>query len=756
MVTPPVDQCYLDAQYSTWIGDMSNFKKMHWLYLLFFLSGFPALFYQLVWQRALFAIYGLNIEAVTMVVTAFMLGLGLGSLAGGFLSKKAPNSLLFIFALVELSISVFGYYSLHLFQWADSVTVHISGAETLWVTFALVCTPTILMGATLPLLLAFLIQSNANVGQNVGALYFVNTLGSGIACFVAAFWAMQHLGQSGVVEFAALMNACVGVAALFFAILRQYKKPRIVSFASKKETISFDLLSFPTAWVLAAVAGFIALSYEIVWIRVYGIASAGTASTFAMVLGFYLVGLAFGASLSRFYCESAHSNKQVLRVLVITILLTSGLSFLFVPALSFYVEKFGNFLFTLCCLGAIATLIGFTLPLLCHSAVKGNSSAGAGLSYLYFANIVGSAVGSFITGFIFLEYLSIEQTSLLIAILGLALAISFLVLSPVARTSRILGIVGGVCLGFLMWTSSGFLFSHVYERLMTNRYDARTPTFAWNVENRAGVINVSQDGQVFGGGVYDGAFNTDLVHDKNCIFRAYAISAFTPKMSDVLMIGLSSGSWAQVVANNPEVKRMTIVEINPGYLKLIPHYSEVASLLQNPKVHIVIDDGRRWLRRHPENQFDLIVMNTTFNWREHASNLLSVNFLERLHRALKPNGVLFYNTTNSAAAYHTAAFVYPYALRVMNFVAVSDEPIHINKERWVAVLKRYRMDGKPVFNFDNKQDRARFDELLVLLDPTYQGPPRRYGVEFKSSFWPRVKHERIITDDNMGTEWQNP
>ena len=55
----------------------------HWtrvLCVLFFLSGFPALIYQLTWQRALFRIFGVNIESVTIVVTAFMLGLGLGSL----------------------------------------------------------------------------------------------------------------------------------------------------------------------------------------------------------------------------------------------------------------------------------------------------------------------------------------------------------------------------------------------------------------------------------------------------------------------------------------------------------------------------------------------------------------------------------------------------------------------------------------------------------------------------------------------------
>src|ERR1700688_5063058 len=62
-------------------------EPMPWIYYLFFFSGFPALIYQIVWNRALFALYGVNIESVTVVVTGFLLGLGRGSLVGGFLSQ---------------------------------------------------------------------------------------------------------------------------------------------------------------------------------------------------------------------------------------------------------------------------------------------------------------------------------------------------------------------------------------------------------------------------------------------------------------------------------------------------------------------------------------------------------------------------------------------------------------------------------------------------------------------------------------------
>ena len=63
---------------------------------------------------------------------------------------------------------------------------------------------------------------------------------------------------------------------------------------------------------------------------------------------------------------------------------------------------------------------------------------------------------------------------------------------------------------------------------------------------------------VFGNGMYDGRFNTDLVHDSNGIVRPYALSLFHPAPRDVLMIGLATGSWAQVLANDPDVASLTV------------------------------------------------------------------------------------------------------------------------------------------------------------------------------------------------------
>jgi hypothetical protein len=89
---------------------------------LFLFSGMPALIYQVVWQRTLFSIYGVNAESVAVVVSAFMLGLGLGSLAGGWLSARFPRQGILIFGLAELGIAVFGLSSLQIFRWAAAYT----------------------------------------------------------------------------------------------------------------------------------------------------------------------------------------------------------------------------------------------------------------------------------------------------------------------------------------------------------------------------------------------------------------------------------------------------------------------------------------------------------------------------------------------------------------------------------------------------------------------------------------------------------
>jgi len=140
------------------------------LCVLFFFSGFPALIYQLTWQRALFRIFGVNIESVTIVVTAFMLGLGLGSLAGGWLSQRRSIPLLPLLAGIELTTAAFGLLSLQIFDRVGEFTVGLPLPATAAASLVLVIVPTLLMGATLPVLVGHLVHRSGHVGSALGLL----------------------------------------------------------------------------------------------------------------------------------------------------------------------------------------------------------------------------------------------------------------------------------------------------------------------------------------------------------------------------------------------------------------------------------------------------------------------------------------------------------------------------------------------------------------------------------------------------------
>ena len=84
-------------------------------------------------------------------------------------------------------------------------------------------------------------------------------------------------------------------------------------------------------------------------------------------------------------------------------------------------------------------------------------------------------------------------------------------------------------------------------------------------------------------------------------------------------------------------------------------------------------------------RYDAIVANDSYYWRDHSSHLLSVEFLQLVRKHLNPGGVYFFNTTESDDAIATGLHVFPYGLRVINFLAVSDSPIVVDKQHWLDV-----------------------------------------------------------------------
>lgn len=711
---------------------------------LFFFSGFPALIYQLTWQRELFRIFGVNSESVTIVVSAFMLGLGLGSLAGGWVSKRRGVSLLPLLAAIELATAAFGIVSLSVFEQVGVLIVNWSLPAMAAVNLLLVIVPTLLMGATLPILVSHLVRRSGEVGRAVGLLYYVNTMGAGAACLVCCIVLFPFFGMHSAVLTAVGVNVAVAAGAIAAHAFHRKEENPVVAFAGHGARES--ILGIRWVLLLAALGGFISLSYEIFLFRTISYASGSSATAFAVTLACFLFGIAEGARSAGKMCETLRP-VDAMRKAADELVVANLIGLLFLPLMAHFAWLgLGVLVLALLMVYLIARRWGSLLPYLAQFGVAADDRAGMRTSQLYFCNILGSAAGAIVTGFVLTDYLTLVQIALALAAVGTVCALSLIATLDVPHSERLRRAAAAVAVLAFAVIAVPLTSHRVLENLLLK--GNLDHAFADVVENRNGIITVDTDGTVFGNGMYDGRFNTSLKEDRNGIIRPYALSLFHSAPRDVLMIGLSSGSWAQVIANNPAVTTLTIVEINRGYLSLIAQQPEVASVLSNPKVTLITDDGRRWLSHHPDQHFDAIVSNTTWNFRANAANLLSTEFLQLAQRHLNPGGIVFYNTTESDRVQRTACSTFSYGARFTNHMVVSNTPIDWNFGRWRQTLESYAIDGEKQFDLQNASDRGLLDSLTSAdrtLADQIEGCPQVLA---------RTAGKAPITDDNMGTEWR--
>ncbi|HYM95038.1 MAG TPA: hypothetical protein VET23_12910 [Chitinophagaceae bacterium] len=497
------------------------------------------------------------------------------------------------------------------------------------------------------------------------------------------------------------------------------------------------------AVIIACLVGFVSISMEIIWFSIVGFLFQGHAGIFGIVLFLILFGIALGA---RFVYKKIkkYNNKQVIRLISNALLLGGIINFTGLPLtawlMTFHIA-FGVLIFLN--IVVISGLLGCIFPMLCHLTVSSTEQkVGQQTSWIYASNIIGATSGPLITGYVLIDYFSMQ--AIITAFCIIPILLSFLLRIPDFKIKPDGKYVfSGVLLIVLALLGHPLLYNRFLEEIHFNTAYTKNKKFEYIVQNKSGIITVEKTskGDVFyGGGAYDGAINTNLLNPVNIISRAYMVAALHPAPSRVLMIGLSTGSWAKVLADFSKIKELVIIEINPGYIKLIQKYPEVSDILHNKKVRIVIDDGRRWLKMNDHEKFDLIVMNTSFHWRENITNLLSKDFLLMCKSSLNPNGVMYWNTTSSPDVINTACNVFIYVTTYINFVAASDTPFNMKAEEKKKAFLEFIRNGEHVF----KQN----DSTLALLDKYSTTPlPDIRDSILKKNLW-------VITDNNMATEYK--
>ncbi len=259
---------------------------------LFLISGAAGLIYEIVWERLLELYFGVTIVSVTLIVSAYMAGLGVGSLIGGRIARDLKNTL-FLYGLLEIGIALFGLISPNLIVWVGQATAGAPYVLVFLISFAILLIPTTLMGMTLPLLTQSFVDRIEVSGRVIGLLYGINTLGAAFGTVLAGYVLVGFFGFDGTVYIAVLLNGLVGLFAFVPLALAGRSGSRAETGAgdeSRKYGVGLqDDSARCHFWLDLSGLGF-----EMLWIRILLIVNKNTAYAFPSILFVFLLGLALG------------------------------------------------------------------------------------------------------------------------------------------------------------------------------------------------------------------------------------------------------------------------------------------------------------------------------------------------------------------------------------------------------------------------------------------------------------------------------
>ena len=452
------------------------------------------------------------------------------------------------------------------------------------------------------------------------------------------------------------------------------------------------------AGLLSMAVGFLSLSQEILWVRVISFTLKGLSQSFAIVLFCFLVGIAVGSAVGKRYCERHCDLLRTSAIVLAAAAVVDVSLVLLLPALMQWRMGLAGVLLLVALTAALKSIM---FPIAHHlGSQQSGARIGRSVSRIYFGNIVGSTLGPIVTGYVLLDHLTVDTCLVLV---GLSTGVLALLCAARARTLPVgLAAAGAIAaVAVLAWSAAANTVRSI--ALATQKVVLPGTRVEHVVQNRQGIIHTlsTPDGRpdtVLGGNVYDGRVNAEMRVNYNGLDRALVLLAAHPNPERVLLIGLSTGAWARVLSSSPRIKDMTVVEINPGYLQVIAMYPQVAGVLSDPRIKIVVDDGRRWLRRNPSETFDLVVQNTTFSWRAYSTNLLSREYMQLVASHLKPGGIAAFNSTFSSDVLETARRVFPFVERRTNFIYGSNADFARSTPTAEQAFREMKLNGRPLFD----------------------------------------------------------
>ena len=593
---------------------------MNWYFLFFFISGFCSVLYELVWLRLSMAQFGVTTAMVSIVLSVFMAGLGVGSWASGRWLRR-PDIVglpaLRLYALIEFVIGVSGIVVPYGLVWGRLVLEQSELSSSsgyyavagLWVAATLLpwCT---LMGTTMPVGMRAIGETLPGESRrSFSYLYLANVTGAVVGTIIPLFL-IELFGFRGTTKIGVACNCLIAIAALNLSRKRQHKSPVELAVPDRQLVPSSG---GGRILALLFLSGLTSMAMEVVWVRCYTPYYGTVVYAFASILGVYLVSTTIGSAIYRRWSARYTFENPALWGL----LATSALLPLVVAGPVVHMGRNPRLLIGI---APFTGLLGFITPMLVDR-ISGGNPGKAGAAYA--TNIAGCILGPLLAGFGLLPFISERWALIALTLPWLIVGVEPLRVAAKTSAAARVAIYASV-------TVAGLLIA------LGKNYEENFPDRRVLRDSTATVIATGEgmDKELLVNGI--GMTNLTPI-TKVMAHLPLAFLDRPPQNALVICFGMGTTFRALHSWGIP----VTAVELVPSVPRLFDYYhSDAKQVLQSRLSHVVIDDGRRYLERTTQ-QYDVITIDPPPPVKAAASSLLySEEFYKVAKRRLRPGGIL--------------------------------------------------------------------------------------------------------------------
>lgn len=735
------------------------------LYAVFAGTGFSALTLQVVWQRVISLHAGVDLFSITTVVSAFLAGIGVGSLLGGILADRlGPRRSLLAFAASNAGIGLFAWASIWLFYdlYRASVPFLDGTLSAFAFHFALLLVPTTLMGLSLPLLARGLVGGIDQAAATIGRLYSVNTMGAGAGAAVTGWFLLGTVGFVGTVRLAGTLN--VLAAALVLAVRHAAAPPPAPAPAGARHPAPGAARAQAGAsarrwgWTgLYAMTGAVALGLEVVFFRVIDALMRNNSYTFGHLLSLYLLLFGAGAAVAaRLVPRTTRPDRWFLGLqyavgvaaLTGLLVLVEGPDRLGIDgvidrhfALDGYTNgdyrfdsteellRLGivNLLGPLLVMGASVFAMGMSFPFMQALVTDDVELLGRRTGTLLSANVAGNVAGILLVGFVLVDHLGTSGSLRLLAGLLLLPGLAAAARAATARARLGLG-AGAVALMAVLlaaFPSNARLWGFLHAAGDGAGFALTENRSCVNALKRVG------DGQhLFVNAVSQNGYPFDDFH----VLIGLVPALLHDGPERALAVGLGIGATPYGMQLDRRLSEIDVVEICGGVVELQAVLDrrgapESARLLGDDRVRLRVGDGRKFLLGDPD-EFDVVTVDAIRPQTAFSGSLYSVEFYDLVRSRLAPGGIVAaWAPTARVLASVAAAFPYVLELAVPSydarFFVASERPITFDRAATVA-----RFESLDPGRWFTPEQARSLHEFLSTVEPTVVrggGPPAPVG-----------------------------